>query len=265
MLKFIIFFLFINFIQSYKIVNNINKQSYKILNNEQILLIKNIIKNKNTPNKMREKINYILYNYYKPFAIKKSLLFKSFHKNKCRNIDISELVNYSYEGLYRAILVYNGNSDFIKFITIFINGNLYKCMTESQPLNILPKSYKRRKNYEELLEKKLNNSKNYKRYNKYNIEINLIGDNKWILENNYSKKYISNIDNIIERDFYCNIWQKIDNYDCIKTVFYYKYDFYFKKIRTNKEISKMLNCSEETVRQRIVQVKQNLMNDLIIL
>ena len=261
MLKFIIFFLFINFIQSYMNVNNINKQSYKILSKEQIQLIKNIIKNKNTPIKMREKINHILYNYYKPFAIKKSVLFKSFHKNKCKTIDISELVNYSYEGLYRAILVYNGNSDFIKFITIFINGNLYKCMTESQPLNILPKSYKRRKNYQELLEKKTNSKRN----NNYNLKINLVGDNKWILENNFSKKYISNIDNIIEREFYDNIWQKIYNYDCIKTGFYYKYDFYFKKIRSNKEISKMLNCSEETVRRRIDQVKQNLMNDLIIL
>ena len=265
MIRIIIIFLIINLTQSFMNMNmnpnNLNNYSYKILNKEQIQLIKKIIKNKSTTNEMREKINYILYNYYKPFAIKKSLSFKYFHKNKCNNIHISELINYSYEGLYKAIIKYNGNSDFIKFINIFIHGNLYRCMTESQTFNILPKSYRRRKNYSRLLEK----NNNVKKYNQNNIKINLVGHKTWILENNLSKSYISNIDNIIDLEFYKNIWQKIDNYDCIKTVFYYKYDFYLKKIRTNKEISKMLNCSEETVRRRIDKVKQNLINDLILL
>ena len=255
MLKFIIYFLFINFIKSYINVNNINKQSYKILNNEQIQLIKKIIKNKNTSQKIREKINYILYNYYKPLAVKKSVLFKSYHKYKCINIDISELVNYSYEGLYRAIIIYNGNSDFIKFITIFINGNLYRCMTESQSLNILPKSYKRKKNYQKLIEKK----------NNKNTKINLVGDNKWILENNLSNNYISIIDKIIEIEFYKNIWERIDSYDFnIKKVIHYKYDFYFKKIHSNKEISEILNCSEETIRKKISFFKKKLLNNIII-
>jgi hypothetical protein len=265
MLKFIIIFLFINFIQSYMNINCINKKSYKILNTEQIQLIKTIIKNKNTTIKMREKINYILYNYYKPFAIKKSVEFKSYHKHKCINVDISELVNYSYEGLYRAILVYNGNSDFIKFISIFINGNLYKCMTESQSLNIIPKSYKRRKNYIKILQKK-DKTRNY---NKNNIKIHLVGSNKWILEKNILNKYSSNsnsnIDKIIEEDFYKNIWQKINGYDdSIKLIFNYKYDFYFNKINSNKKISKLLNCCEETVRLKINKVKNDLKNEILI-
>lgn len=225
------------------------KNSYKILNKDQVQLIKKIIRNKNTTHKMRKDINIILYNYYKPLAIKKSLEFKYYHMHKCNNIDITELVNYAYEGLYRAILVYNGNSHFVNFIGIFINGNLYKCMTENQPLNILPKSHRRRRVYKNL--------------NREKTRVNLVGDNVWILENNFSKKHVSKIDNIIEVEYYKNIWEKINNYDeTTRTIFTNKYDFYFKKINSNKNIANMLNCSEETIRKKVSMVKENLLNDI---
>ena len=40
-----------------------------------------------------------------------------------------------------------------------------------------------------------------------------------------------------------------------KNVFYYKYDYNFDKIRSNKNISKLLNCSEETIRKNLKKTK----------
>jgi hypothetical protein len=49
------------------------------------------------------------------------------------------------------------------------------------------------------------------------------------------------------------IWNIINNFDPFtKRVYQLKYDYEFNKIRTNKEISVLMSCSEEYVRQKLI-------------
>jgi hypothetical protein len=49
------------------------------------------------------------------------------------------------------------------------------------------------------------------------------------------------------------IWNVINNFDPFtKRVYQLKYDYEFNKIRTNKEIALLMACSEEYVRQKLI-------------
>jgi hypothetical protein len=53
---------------------------------------------------------------------------------------------------------------------------------------------------------------------------------------------------------YLEIWNKINKLDFFtRQMFYYKFDFYFNKIRSNKHISELMCCSEENVRKNLVK------------
>jgi hypothetical protein len=54
---------------------------------------------------------------------------------------------------------------------------------------------------------------------------------------------------------YLEIWNKINKLDFFtRQMFYYKFDFYFNKIRSNTDVSLLLDVSDETVRKRLLNV-----------
>ena len=227
------------------------------LNSNQIQSINNLIKKNQLTNNQREQINIILYHCYKKYAIKKTYEFKKLHSYKCQDIDTDELLFSSYMGLYKGIKKYNGEIPLNKHSDIYIKSELLKTITEKFNLSPVPKSI-RKKGKEQM-------STIEKNTYKKNLEPKLISyDNYWQFDKIYKNNIVNNEhNNIIEKEYYTNIWQVINNlepYD--KKIFHYKYDFYLNKIRSNKNISELMCCSEEAIRKRLIKISGLLYNKL---
>ena len=55
---------------------------------------------------------------------------------------------------------------------------------------------------------------------------------------------------------YGEIWNEINELDpFVKRCIYLKYDYDFKKIRSNKHVAELMCCSEENIRKRLTSIK----------
>lgn len=206
---------------------------------------------------MKNKINILLFDSYQKFAIHQAYTFKKYHKQKCLNIQIEDLVLASQMGLYKSILGYKGYNNFENYSQKYIQGELYKCLTDFHDITIIPKSIRRKK--------KTNwNWIERRKYNKM-LKTFYVGSNEeWRFDKIQSK-----------RDFYQEekyfteknkeLWKIINNYfdSCIfakknKRIFLLKYDVEFNVIRSNLSISQQIGCSEENIRQILQKMKKEL-------
>lgn len=239
-----VFTIFIKSILSLKI-DNIH------LSNPQWRTINSLIQNPRLTHVMRYKINNIIYEHYTKYALSKTYKFKMFHKYKCQSIKIDELNLYSKVGLYKAIEKYNGKSTFITYADKYITWELYKGLTELHPLINVPKS-DRRKGI-------LNRSSHYERNYKQHMTTKFIGrDDNWFFDKyntndyNYHLNKRINIDTKNEIINFVNV--NLNGFS--KQVFNYRYDKDFNVIRSNRQISKLLTCSEEHIRMTLISIKQ---------
>lgn len=222
----------------------IMKNAY--LSSEQWKSINNLIKTPTLTFSMRKKINKIIYNSYQDYADNCAYKFKNIHKYSCKNIKLNELTLYSKFGLYRAIENYNGSFSFINYAEKYIMGELYRGLTDLYPLSSIPKNERR---------KKLN------KYDK--LFTKFIGcDNYWAFDKYYGSQKNedykdSNLDKIIYKDYINELHHFINNnLDAFsKKVFYNKYDNALKLLRNNKEIAKLMCCSEEKIRQTLLFIR----------
>ena len=215
----------------------------KCLTKTQWSLIDRLLINPNTTIYYKNKIYDILYKHYQQWAFTKAYKFKQLHQYKCKHISIFELNNYASYGLYKSIKKYNTlyKYPFDKFAEIYIHSELIKAITDLHPISRIPK-HERKKGYG--LTK--NNSKKAK--------IQLIGENEWIFDNLTKGKQLENLpfDSQLYNDYFFQIWLKINVLDNFKKrIMSLKYNFFFEKIRSNKEVSELMGCSEEWVRQNI--------------
>ena len=221
---------------SYKFMN-------KFLSKSQWSLIDKLLLNPNTTKNMRNKIHYILYKYYDQWAFTKAYQFKQFHKYKCNHISTSELYNYASYGLYKSIKKYNvtNKNSFLLYAEKNIHYELLKGITDLHPITSIPKT-ERKKGYKQDIKK-------------VNSKTQLIGDNEWIYDkiNKYKIEENDPLNQIVYKDKYISLWNKIDELKPFhKRIMYLKYNFYFQKIRSNKEIGELMGFSEEWIRQNIV-------------
>jgi hypothetical protein len=206
---------------------------------------------------MKIKINKIIYNKYENLAYIKAYHFKKLHFYKCKHIPLIELSLYSRSGLYKAIQNYNPEYNFTSILHIYIRSELLKGLTELYPICRVSKSERRcRKNFlykENGIDKDNNNVDNNvelerKRRNYVkSLNTEFVGTNGWLIDNNKKEKTI--LSKIIEENNYQELWEKVILLKPIQSnIFQLKYDFYFTPLRTNLEISKLLNYSEEYIR-----------------
>jgi len=211
-------------------------------------LIIKLIKNPQLTINQRKYINNVLYHSYEKKAIKKAIEFKQLHNHKCRNIIIDDLIIASKFGLCKSIKKYNGNSPFSYFSNFYIDGELFKTLTDYYSTSIIPKKVriKNKSNYtkNELLEYKKKLNPVYVSYSNY-----------WIFDKYQNSNKYQNSKEINKNK---KIWILIDGLDpLIKRFFYLKYDYEFNKIRTNKRVSQLLTCSEEHIRIQLNKVKND--------
>ena len=219
------------------------------LNNDQYYTIIKLIRNKQLLPKQRVLINNILYKSHEKYALKKSLLFKRRHYYKCKRISNDEINQYARFGLYKALQNYNGKTNFTYYADLYINYELNNGLSDAFSLSILPRNIRKQ------------SKKNYttEEINSYNnlFEVDMRSNiNHWNNKIDNSKSIISKMDSI---EKYKIIWDNINNLDPdIKYIMHLKYEYEFNEIRTNKDISRLLCCSYETIRKKINKFKVQL-------
>jgi len=213
----------------------ISVNSLKHLVKEQWNDIKVIIQNKNTPESMREKVNKILYTHYKDYALYKAIKFKKIHRYKCCHISLDDLHISACNGLIESIKNYNGDSYFLPYANIYIISALYSIMTELHPIS--PISKKNRMSKKNIYLKK--------------PKVYYLGKGQYDISNKHNNENT-------DYDKYVEYWEVINMSNInpkIKRMLHYKYNFYFDKIRSNKEIGKLMHFSEEHIRLELAKVK----------
>lgn len=206
-------------------------------------MIQNIIQHPKTTTIMREKIRHILFTKYQTWTIHQAYLFKRYHRHKCRNINIKDLTLYSLQGLQIAVKKYDGSSYFHTYANTYILWQLYQGLTDLQPITILSKPIRKRSN-------KTENRNQYKKL----LNTQFIGYNDyWIFEKGQKQGPMQNSLARIHE-----LWEKIELDPFSKRIFQYKYDIYFHKMRSNREISNLMCCSEETIRMNLKKTREKL-------
>jgi hypothetical protein len=216
--------------------------------------IKNIIQHPGTTPEMREQINYVLFDSYRDWATSKAIHFKRFHKHKCCHIKNDEMASYALFGLYQGIQRYNGNDTFITYVDFYIRHELQKGMTNLIPINALPKTY-------------LTKKKTVEENNKlYNIQLKPIymGFDNYLLENtvhnsiySHKTKWIDNEDDLM---FQTKIWEKVRELPPFQMrIMYYKYSTDFEMLRTNGVVADIMDCSIQTIRRNLIDIKNKLL------
>jgi len=222
--------------------------SFSYLSKQNKDLLFHIIRNPQTTFQQRAKVNIILFDCYKKWAIKQAFIFKMKHKYKCKHIHVSELISYSTFGLYKSVLKYNGQHGFIRFSTFYVNGELYKGLTNAYSMSSISK-------YERMKSKKLNTDT----IDNKDTFIMASFDEEWKFnqrkDNPYTDK-IANLEKVNYNEKMREIWEIIQKQDAFTyRILCLKYDYEFNVIRTNKHISHLMCCSEEHVRKKINNFK----------
>jgi RNA polymerase sigma factor (sigma-70 family) len=147
-------------------------------------------------------------------------------------------------GLYKSIQKYNGNYDIINYATIYVRSELLRLITDKYSTSILPKSI-RRSSKKQHSRQQLNNYK-------YSLDVTYANTyQNWKLE----RVFLSQQEDILEKNVNSDILNDILNYQTpfIKRIIYLKY-FSNIKILSNKHVSELMCCSEETTRQNLRKI-----------
>jgi hypothetical protein len=178
--------------------------------------------------KSRTLIEDLLYKRYEAWAIKVGSNFKKTHWYKCKHIPYNEMSIYSRNGLLNAVHSYHPTSEkamFHMFAVHHIRGELYRGMTELHAISCNTKKELRNKNTRVL-------------------PTQYIGKDEYKLgpsveqHNGFSEMWE-------------NIYETCDPFT--RRCLHYKFDYDFNMIRSNLEISRLMACSEEHVRQTLLQ------------
>jgi len=215
------------------------------LNHQQMKSITRMIQKNTLTINQKNIINKVLYKSYEKWAISQAYQFKKQHSYKCRNIDIQELILSSKIGLYKSIVKYNGNSSFLYFTqSFYIKPELLQILNEYHLTSNIPQYIRIRNQYKNkiLLQPKF-----------LSISSDELNDHPSSIPPH--KTYYYNKIN--------NIWNLIDNLSpFLKKYFHLKFDYEMNSIRTNKEVSILLSCSEENIRKKLIKIKKDFIHDL---
>jgi RNA polymerase sigma factor (sigma-70 family) len=227
--------------------------SYKFLSINQWGSIRQILQHPSSTPYMKDQVKQVIYNYYEDWAIQQTYKFKEKNRYLCRNICIDELSIYSMKGLIKSIRNFNASIQypFAKYAEIFIHGALHDAISDLHPITSLPKSYRKSKIWRK---------NNIKKYIKY-IQPKLIGNDNYIIEM-LNQKQSTQPTNYSYN--YNNLWEIInENLDITsKRIYELKYSYDFNKIRSNKEISLIMGCSEESIRQKLIKSRDIIINKM---
>ena len=228
-------------------INNVYALNY--LTNNQMTLIKSILRHPNKEGYMVDKISEILYQHYKYKAFEVAYEFKQNHYKHCKNIQYNELKLYASKGLLMAIKNYNPDYPFINHMNLYVKGQLYQGISDLHPLTIIPK--------------KMRLSKKWKKENKKTyitlLNTKFAGNDVYLYERNTNRYCLQPL----EYSIFIKVWNIINNLDIeYQNIMKYKYNFYIQSIRANSEVADLMCCSGECIRKKILYVKNIIKEEL---
>jgi len=193
----------------------------------QLRSINRLIMNPNLSCRSKHLLESMLYKRYEQWAIKIGSNFKKQHFYKCKHIPYHEMSIYSRIGLLNAIRIYKPTKEsamFHLYAIHHVRGQLYKGMTELSP--VVNVSKKKLRTASTVYERAIHCDDILKNHNQK-------------LQTNDPKVLWSYIE------------ESADPFTrrCIT----YKFDYDFNIIRSNKEVAALMECSEETIRSKILK------------
>lgn len=215
---------------------------HRPLHPNEWLSIRRLLQNKETPLQIRQKVNHILYKKYENHAERMAYNFKKLHTYKCSHIISSDLYLSAKIGLYKAIKNYNPNYLFHLYVNIYIQGELYKCLTDYLPIqfkgnssSLMKTNYIARITNKEVI------------YKKSKINTNKYIDYETLYYPSSIPEYFNNLN-----------WEQIADFPLTpfqRRILYIRYKYFIsgKKI-SNKKLAQYMGCSEEKVRYNLKQI-----------
>lgn len=211
-------------------------QCYCYINTNQWKMIDNSIryyKRLESKDYLEPIYNFIYKNHHK-WTIKFTNNFIEKNNFYLKQSQQNELYIYASKGLLKAINNYDGYGNFYSYSKIYMNGELYKGISDVGPIRLLPHHYR--------VSKKWRN-KNKEHYEKYNKPIDR--------RVNWHSSCISNINVDTKSD----ILSVVNDLNCDeRLLFSLRYDEKMDKKYTLKQISDFYGCSQETVRNRMKSI-----------
>lgn len=220
--------------------------NYKMITKQQWNYYQQLILKPSLSNSMREKVNYILFMRHQPLIHRMGRNFVAYHKRKSKFIHYEDIVQHGATGLLHSIRNYNGRSSFYRYAQTYINGAMYKGLTIHYPITTFSAKERRRK--------KQVNYTNFDGCGPLDLYKNIYLGKRSFIESSYDSQYLSKFfDDCIAK------WKIVNTMSPFTMrVMYQKYDFEFNIIRSNKEISLLNSCSEETIRKNVKMAISNL-------
>ena len=217
------------------------------LSNNQWSHIKYILKHPQRTNYMVETINQVLYQHYRYKAYNIAYEFKGKYSVLCSHISITELKQYASKGLLIAIKNYNPKYPFANHMSLYVNSQLYIGLSKLQPLTTIPihlRLSKKWKNENKFLYKRLTNTK-------------LVGNDNYLYDIIQQTKIKPNhLENISNYQMLTEIWSIINTLDIeYQQIMKYKYYFHLQKLRSNRHVSQLMCCSDETIRKKLLIIE----------
>jgi len=150
----------------------------------------------------------------------------------------NELYIYATRGLLKAIENYDGRGNFYNYGKIYMNGELYKGITDIGPLRLLPHYYRVNRKWRLL---------NKDKYNKFNKQIK--SDIDW------ERSYVNPNDMNTKTNILSTLTE-LNNEE--RMLFSMRYDHKMNKKYTLKQIGDFYGYSDETARKKIKKLHEKL-------
>jgi len=110
-------------------------QSMGYLSLDQVRSVQSILRNQETPPIILQKTKTILYHHYYPWVLKETKEFSKIHRKAIQQIVKPTSIDiYGLQGLSKAIKHYNGTSAFHIYAKPYVQGELYRGLTDSTVL-----------------------------------------------------------------------------------------------------------------------------------
>lgn len=219
------------------------------LNPNQLVYLKNMIANPNTPPDILCISRKILIKHYYKWALKLLQNFKNKNKYALKHVMMCDMEQCAVRGLVKSVYSYNGKGRLDKYAENFVLDSIMEGINQLNPGLYISKYHW---------------SKNKSKIPKTTL---VSYDNYWMFDYHRSKKEDEKIvlckleNKIIEKKTFVKMIQQIiDEIDPeYKRMFYYRYDRNtLEPIRTVYYVSKLMCFSDETYRK-----KMNVVNSYI--
>lgn len=203
--------------------------------------IKNILNHPDSTKEIKDKTKRIIYHHYYDWSINKAYEFSRKYRYY-KKVDSRELSFYAVTGLEKAIKKYNTSYPFFSHLELYIRSSLYQGITELQPINSIPKSYRKRRKWR---------TDNYKIYEQ-SLNTQFVGTDAWIFDKYNKETEYLNLSKNIKLEEFINIFEPISKK--IVVLKYFQNDKW-----SNKKIGEKLGFSEETIRLRLKKIHKDIL------